>query len=252
MPRSVGRNRQPATLSGSMYRNLSLYALAAGAAGVELLALTQPCDAEVVFTPAHQVIEPKKAYAIDLNHDGNTDFTIRNGFSVSGGYVHFDLSAVPAGAGSIIFTTPTWFFAAAALKKGASIGPANSFVPFPAVMAGFDGLYTYGAWFNVQNEYLGLCFRIDGKPHYGWARLSVMWNGGYRIVAQLSGYAYETDINKRIVAGDTGGALDNEEQAEPISGNSFPQPEAQPVGTLAALSLGAPGLTIWRRPTPQF
>jgi hypothetical protein len=247
MPRSVGRNRQPATLSGSMCRNLSLYALAAGAAGVELLALAQPSDAEVVFTPAHQVIGRNQAYAIDLNHDGITDFAIRNGVSVRSGYEHFDLTAVPAGAGSIVRTTIS-SFAAAALKKGTSIGPANSFLPLPLAMAVYD-IVAYGAWLNVSKEYLGLCFRIGGIPHYGWARLSVRWNGGRLIVAELSGYAYETDPNKRIIAGDTGGALDNEEQAKPISGNSFPQPKAQPVGTLAALSLGAPGLTIWRRPT---
>jgi len=30
-----------------------------------------------------------------------------------------------------------------------------------------------GNWANVHNRYLGVEFKIKGKIHYGWARLSV-------------------------------------------------------------------------------
>jgi hypothetical protein len=103
----------------------------------------------------------------------------------------------------------------------------------------------YGYWFNVRDGYIGLSFKIDGQIHYGWARFNVLTKSqGFRILAILTGYAYETQPDTPIIAGDTGSAADEEGQSGPMSG--FPQPAA----TLAALSLGAPGLAIWRRPTP--
>ena len=47
-----------------------------------------------------------------------------------------------------------------------------------------------------------LKFKIKGKIHYGWARLSVD-NFVNDITATLTGYAYETIPNKPIIAGRT-------------------------------------------------
>jgi hypothetical protein len=58
-----------------------MYALAAGAAGVGVLALAQPVEAKIVYTPAHRVIGPDMKYLLDLNHDGLTDFTIANSYN---------------------------------------------------------------------------------------------------------------------------------------------------------------------------
>jgi hypothetical protein len=47
-------------------------------------------------------------------------------------------------------------------------------------------------------------FTINGKVHYGWARLSVTnLKDKFRITATLTGYAYETIPNKPIKAGQT-------------------------------------------------
>jgi hypothetical protein len=113
---------------------------------------------------------------------------------------------------------------------------------------GVFGTYSLGPWFNVSNAYLGFRFKIDGEVHYGWARLTVTWNHKFRIGAALTGYAYETDANKPIISGDTGGAKVSHEISSPTSEmlvTSHPNPEAS---TLGALSLGASGLSIWRRP----
>ena len=65
---------------------------------------------------------------------------------------------------------------------------------------------TRGEWNNVNNRYLGLRFTIDGKAHYGWARLSVKnFKYKFRMTATLMGYAYETIPNKPIIAGKTKG-----------------------------------------------
>ena len=72
------RSRKPANLSESIHQQLNMYALAAGAAGVSVLALAQPSEAEIKYTPTHVVIGKGgvSIYNLDLNHDGITDFTI--------------------------------------------------------------------------------------------------------------------------------------------------------------------------------
>jgi hypothetical protein len=59
----------------------NVYALAAGAAGVSVLALAQASEGEVVLTGANINIGHNGYYAMDLNHDGITDFTVQNTFA---------------------------------------------------------------------------------------------------------------------------------------------------------------------------
>jgi hypothetical protein len=206
---SAGRRKQPVPISDSLQRKLSFYALAAGAAGASVLATSSPAEGEVVYTPAHQVIGRTQKYAIDLNHDGITDFTLDNSFSQGGqrgSYKRALLTVEPA-AGEIVCSSER--YAAAALQKGAEIGRKDEFAKACSVMAfrtveGSFGTYSFGRWFNVSNLYLGLRFEIQGQVHYGWARLTVKWNHAYWIVATLTGYAYETNPNSPITAGDEG------------------------------------------------
>jgi hypothetical protein len=53
-----------------------MYTLAAGAAGVCILALAQPAEAKIVYTPANIRLGMNQHYDLDLNHDGITDFSI--------------------------------------------------------------------------------------------------------------------------------------------------------------------------------
>ena len=70
--------RSPSKLSDSVHLQLSAYALAAGAAGVGMLALAQPAEAKIVYTKTHMVIAGAEQYYLDLNHDKITDFTVVN------------------------------------------------------------------------------------------------------------------------------------------------------------------------------
>jgi hypothetical protein len=102
-------------------------------------------------------------------------------------------------------------------------------------------------WFSATNRYLGLKFKIKGRIHFGWARLSVV--GRQRITATLTGYTYETIPGKAIKAGQTKGTADdptNSDLGPDASLNSFISDTQQPA-TLGALAMGAPGLSIWRR-----
>src|SRR5450755_290968 len=78
MKRSPWTRKTSANLSESIGRQLNMYALAAGAAGVGVLALAQSVEAKVVYTATHHVIGPNHSYRLDLNHDGTTDFRLIN------------------------------------------------------------------------------------------------------------------------------------------------------------------------------
>jgi hypothetical protein len=115
--------------NASLQQKLSIYALAAGAAGVGLVALSQPAEAKVVYTGAHQLIGRNQSFGIDLNHDGITDFTIQNVFKKSAGssYRAAQIRVKPNSGGEVIYDN--FEYTAAALSRGAVIGPRGPFHP---------------------------------------------------------------------------------------------------------------------------
>src|SRR4029077_19637360 len=101
--------------------------------------------------------------------------------------------------------------------------------------SGGGGYSAHGNWVNVTSRYLGLRIQVAGQVHYGWARFNVQVLGHpVRIKAVLTGYAYETDAGKAIVAGDTGGG---DSQLTP---SDFNRPGEPPV-MLGLLAMGTPG-----------
>jgi len=252
----------PSKLSESIHRHLNLYALAATAAGVSLLALAEPSEAKIIYTKAHQVIGTNGFYGLDLNHDGIIDFLIQERgypFSSSGSN---GLGAKEAFGNGVRGNN----FLASALSKGAPIGPhqnfintTNSFgeVMFQAGCSADGGCSTIGQWNGVSNRYLGLKFQLAGKIHYGWARLNVAVQAGHNIVATLTGYAYETVGNKTIRAGqtsgDTGDTLTDPASAESGISNSsaptvVPRSRFQQSSSLGRLALGAGYVPLRRQP----
>jgi hypothetical protein len=216
----------------AFHQRLNMYCSAAGAAGVAALALVQPAAGEIVYTPTNVLISVGglNSYALDLNADGTTDFLInevaRQSIDQSGGT-------------SLVFARPAMMGngivgyggRASALQAGDSIGSGKAFNG--GKMA---SLFTFmtsefqirGKWGDVKNRYLGFKFQINGETHYGWARLNV---GGKPLVANLTGYAYETVPNMPIVAGKTKGPKEALSPAQPNS--------AAAQATLGKLALGA-------------
>ena len=77
----MSRNPSPrpaeGTLSETLEHRLRSYSMAAAAAGVGMLALAHPAEAEVVIT--HKVIPVNNGtVSIDINHDGIADFQLRS------------------------------------------------------------------------------------------------------------------------------------------------------------------------------
>ena len=142
------------------------------------------------------------------------------------------------------FERPTNSYFLSALQAGAVIGSKDYFAGGIFVKAdSIGGVKQYlGNWVNVTNDYVGLRFKIAGKTHYGWARLTVQITSRSVIKATLTGYAYETIPNKPIIAGKTKGPHAIGSEADATA--TIPTPETT---TLGLLALGSPGLSIWRR-----
>jgi hypothetical protein len=233
MERPSRLSRKPLNLSDSTHKRLNGYALAASAAGVGVLALVQPADAKIVYTPAHVKFDRNTEFFVDLNHDGINDFRLMNNFSNFGNRISYRFFASAYGLPTSVVGKEH----PSALPAGARIGPKQVFSHNATSMAHF---YTYsgrittsaGPWKNVKNHYLGVRFRVKGRTHYGWARLSLTMHrkGVYGISALLTGYAYETVPNRPIIAGKTKG-LD--------------RVAVQPA-TLGHLASGAAAIRAWR------
>jgi len=248
------RSKTPAKLADSTQQRLNMYALAAGAAGIGVLALSQSAAAKIVYTPANlKIVQNGGLITFDLNHDGVADFGLSDKFSsVSSKWFDF-LRAKPTKQANEIWGAACSFssreLCAGALPKGTQIGPKGRFqkdYPAGEFMYGLNiDSYRYGAWRNVT-RYLGLKFLIKGKIHFGWARVKVSRNDLPPYVrAVVTGYAYETIPGKAIIAGATKGPDDD---AQPVPAtHTSPTPEP---ATLGMLALGAPGLSIWRREDP--
>jgi len=245
----------------SLNRRLNSYALAAGAAGVSLLATAQPAEAEIVYTPMQVRILAGTTFQIDLNHDGTNDFFLYHNEHSSIGGVYRGGGLVLGGSASAAVIARKLYLEPSALPHGFPIGAdspkrfdqlrgqealmANAFC-YPLVPLDCQA---NGPWAAATKKYVGLRFEINGETHYGWARLTVITRFSpplHMVRAALTGYAYETEPNKTINAGDTGtGSQASTGTRNPQDANWTTDPQ-QPL-TLGLLSLGASGLDAWRK-----
>jgi len=197
--------RNPVQLPEQLNRHLGQYVLSASAAGMGMLTLVQSAEGKIVYTPVHHVIGRNARYKLDLNHDKLSDVTLTNTYSCNIDFCVDVLSALASPGNGVegargFLSIPYAY----ALKPGSRIGPQK---PFSGqLMASSDsGQGTIGRWLNVTDGYLGVKFKIKGKFHFGWARLTVQVLGSGDIKATPTGYAYETVPNKPIIAGKTKG-----------------------------------------------
>jgi len=256
MQRSA-RSSKAVRVGDSLHQHLHMYALAASAAGVSMMALAQPGAAEIIYTPANVTIGSNQEYGLDLTGSGTIDFT----FKAFGKYFppvtyiwSFFVKHPPKGnevAAHLAFGGYQHggvHHFAYALNSGLPISDqVRHFSGGRASMTWFcacdAGSFFAGSWRSLpggsglSNRYLGLKFMIDGQVHYGWARLSAGLGS-----AVLTGYAYETIPNQGLNAG--------QEQEGQKSGQRDPatltQAPQQPA-SLGALANGSRGLSRWRR-----
>ena len=237
MERPFLRSRTTSILSESLGRQLNAYALAASAAGVGVLALARSAEAKIVYTPKHLQLQGGTPYPIDLNRDGKVDFFLFEGggstsaqndvfgylkvchqpHHKSGSFGSYLCISSTSATNALNQVTAATSGDAAALRAGAKIqhngrfggkGVAVAMGSIAYKRSTSGGTSWAGPWMNagngVKNRYLGLKFKINGKFHFGWARLTVATQKR-SFTATLTGYAYETIPGKSIIAGKTKG-----------------------------------------------
>ncbi|MGC1370557.1 MAG: hypothetical protein WA824_00330 [Candidatus Sulfotelmatobacter sp.] len=238
-------------------KNLINYATAASAAGVSLLALAQPAQARVIFTPANlPITERGPVVQLDVNNDGVPDFSFYNSAASGafakrregpnpqlGFYAHF-LVVSPAQPGNEVgaITSFTGGECAAELDAGRKVGNGKNFQPNALDLFAVAGDYTSPGtlncpWQHNKGGFLGLKFMVSGKTYYGWAHINLSGTS-----PTIDGYAYESAAGQTILTGATHGGSDDKADASQ-SPKLAPQP-----ASLGLLANGAPGLAAWRRP----
>ncbi len=228
-PRTSSIRTNDNQIDGALDGRLLLYALAAGAT----LAYSVPARAEVVFTSSNAILQGTSGQlAIDLDHDGSTDFTlvIKQVWSLSryqmvpglGAYGNQPSNQIGVGRYG-------W---ADALNKKAKITAGHTFRA-STLMESFFGYL--GVWPNVADRFLGVRFLINGEVHYGLIGFRKVNDAHHTFGAYLGGWAYETSPDTPIVAGDRG-------TAGALTGSIHPT-------SLEILAAGHSGIDIRRQRT---
>jgi hypothetical protein len=235
-------------LSTAFDNNLSVYSLAAVAAGVSMLAAAAPAEGKVVVTTKTIHLPLNQIVSLDLNRDGVTDFQFNLSYELlacdGGGSLAM---RIPTGNG-VVGQMPFSGAYVSALARGARIGPSANFVAnsanversFVHYCSGSATHRSSGYWGgNPPNRYVGVKFLIHGATHYGWIRLSADLPArlGESPSATITAYGYETVANKPIKAGSAPTAV--------ASATLEVMKSGQP--SLGMLALGADGVAIWRR-----
>jgi hypothetical protein len=246
--------RATAPVGTKLDKNLLAYTAAASAAGVGMLAMAQPAQGKVMYTPGNiPIVQNGALLALDLNNDGTADFEFKNFYYVTHGLGGASLKIAPAQQANEIWGVQSHGKSCAtALPVRTKVGSKGNFGPSPngVFMAGVNlgnsthTGFAYCPWDGVETAYLGLKFVVNGETHYGWARVKFVAPSFFNS-ATLSGYAYETVPNRPIVTGQTTGTDETSIGDEVLPARvSLSAPAPAGLGVLAT---GAAGLERRRK-----
>jgi hypothetical protein len=260
--RSFRAVQGPVPLSTALSQKLNAYALAAGAAGVAMLACAMPAEGEPIC----------KEYSAQLTHTNNLPLYLTQPavapFNIAQGTNSSFFSFTTTGVGILQwwnrgFFTPNTIGAKvllsnslpANLASGAEIGPGGNFAKgnsYGLLFTYGKGEYSYrggGTKLNhrgnlnlTQTSYVGFEFTDPAGLHYGWARLSVSFEKGrgksMHTVLHINGSGYESSTNTAIAAGSCGENWNPDSSGSASSAN-------QASAALGMLALGIERLE-WR------
>ena len=227
--------------------------------------------AQIVYTDIEDVyLQCRKScyleYYLDLNNDGNNDFTIttsttnnvtykcfrtpckyHENFIAATGFYHLNGNAV---AGTVIIPQVTTIADAFAINAG--IGSSlnwgfGGYLKY-STKAGCSENYqcqtfSYGYWPIDTDYYLGLKLIVNNQSYYGWVRISIFLDD-VRASFKVKDYAYESTPETSILAGDKGnsitakspGKLTEEQVAESNELRVYPNPVSSTTAISFSLS----------------
>ncbi len=206
--------------------NILQYSCLAGA----FLSLNSKVSAEIIYTdisPDFILLQDDDPFYLDINIDGVSDFKFINnyfthgGYYTSGGYYSLfevcqKIFAFPmagasfAGNKYLTYSSSDFRYCPFALEENFSISASLQFqndwlqyLVYKCALGGWSGPASIeGHWYpEVSDHYLGVRFNdLATSVHYGWIRCDVIDEGRILIIKD---FAYETNEDTRIFAGDT-------------------------------------------------
>jgi hypothetical protein len=201
---SIEANADPSLTSKSdrcsaiLDHRLLLYTIAAGAAMVGATS----SSAEVLFTPSKALLHgPIAKLDIDLDHDGLADFQValKPCLSASGYQTIGCLKVYGASPSNEVVADVAHDVAALRIRGPISSGRAFLQSCYMGTAFGY-----HFNWCNVTNRFLGVRFLVNGEVHFGWIGFRHVDGFRGKMGAALAGWAYETQPDKSIGAGDMG------------------------------------------------
>lgn len=215
-------------LGESLSKRLAAYALAAGAAGVEVLALAPLGHASGIefVKNADITIGINSTAYLAIGGVNVLEFTDRETHSTRSMRLHTfgTLSVKPLNGGAV---------AGAPVASGVVIGPRSPFLGAGSPQLAFNsysssrGGHSFNPW--GPGRFLPFEFVSKGNPYFGWASFSVRGSERAGLTGYIPEFAYNTTPDADIAVGQTS-----------------PEP-----GTLALLALGALGLAALRKRKPS-
>jgi hypothetical protein len=238
------RVKSPTRLSEPLGQKLNAYGLAAGAAGVAVLACAMPAEGapvcKTLSTGLHHsnyfplYLPGTTAAPFNIVQTTNSQLVTFTSYSIFSAFWWNRGFFTPNSAAAKALLAPNGL--PADVASGAEIGPGGNF----GKGGSYGMLFTYGRGrvFSVigggtklkhrgnlnfsQDNYIGFEFSQAGAVHYGWARLSVSVIDGAHNKARLTvlsilGYGYESTANTAIGAGSCGAAEESDLNAQPAT-----------------------------------
>ena len=173
---------------------------------ISIVVSVTPSHAKVIYKNMYVSMTNQGTYNYDFNSDGVVDLTFALKLLQNGcGYV-ITASETPAHDAGTMGMPPE------PLQAGDQIGPNQEFAALTQTMASLtwnhcgQSVIYGGPWPKSAVRYLGISFLINGETHYAWATVEfvvVVTFGPPKLVAKLTGFAYETTPGMSINAGQT-------------------------------------------------
>jgi hypothetical protein len=269
-PRANSGERFSPQQSNSLNQRLNTYALAAGAAGVALLACSVPSEATPVCKNISFMfsIGETNTYALNPADLRIAPFNIVQTYAALSSHTSTRFNRglfTPNLPGADVVQASNSL--PADLASGAIIGPGGRFGKGQS----YGVLFTYGFRGGSnhlgnlkfdQTNYFGYKFLISGKNHYGWVRIDAgTVNYGY-VQSEVVSSGYETTPDTAILAGScsaaspsasavpapqNGAGSSSSHQAAGRASAASPMSDTPRPASLGMLALGARGMQLWRR-----
>ncbi|HUB79921.1 MAG TPA: PEP-CTERM sorting domain-containing protein [Bryobacteraceae bacterium] len=215
------RNQAESLRNSQLEKKIAAYTLAGAAA------LAAPAAAHagtIDFVPVNQTITQPGSYVFNLSGPSAGDITLTAAPTTLGGDPGNIINFSTANGAAVADDGGPFSADASALTFGETIDPTTGNWGTSGKLGDYDTVTMAsedGVWTPGMDAYLGFYFQGTGGPQAGWAEISM---GAADASFDLISYAYETDANT------------------PINAGEVPEPS-----TMALVALGGAGLLALRR-----